>query len=159
MVILLLGGNRGNTGHVLREAHKLIEQCVGGVRKYSAIYKSPPWGFEDTQWFLNQVLFVETSLTVREVLEKTQQIEQEMGRQKKTTTQYEGRLVDIDILFYDEVIVSSPDLTVPHPRLHLRRFTLVPLQELAPEMIHPVLNKSITSLLELCPDTSEVIKV
>ncbi|WP_291856608.1 2-amino-4-hydroxy-6-hydroxymethyldihydropteridine diphosphokinase [Marinilabilia sp.] len=158
-VILLLGGNRGDTEQILRKAQILVEQHVGPVCSSSGLYKSPPWGFEDTQWFLNQVVFVETSFTVREVLARTQRIEQELGRKKKTTTHYEGRPVDIDILFYDEVIVSSPELTVPHPRLHLRRFTLVPLFELAPGMIHPVLKESITTLLETCPDKGEVIKI
>lgn len=158
-VILLLGGNRGETEKVFQQASVLIEQQIGLIQQFSSMYKSPPWGFEDDQWFLNQVIFVETALTAGSVLEKSQQIERAMGRKKKTTTHYEGRLLDIDILFYDDVILSSQKLTIPHERLHLRRFTLLPLHELAPGLIHPLRNKSITELLNECPDESEVIKL
>ncbi|PRZ01661.1 2-amino-4-hydroxy-6-hydroxymethyldihydropteridine diphosphokinase [Marinilabilia salmonicolor] len=158
-VILLLGGNRGNTENVFKQALALLEQRIGLVQRCSSLYKSPPWGFEDDQWFLNQVVFVETRLEPQAVLVETQQIERDMGRKKKTTTHYEGRLLDIDILFYDHIVISSPLLTVPHERLHLRRFTLLPLQELAPDFIHPGMNKSIATLLNECRDESEVIKL
>ncbi|WP_010664881.1 2-amino-4-hydroxy-6-hydroxymethyldihydropteridine diphosphokinase [Marinilabilia salmonicolor] len=158
-VILLLGGNRGETEKVFQQAIGLIEQQIGLIQRISSMYKSPPWGFEDEQWFLNQVIFVETTLAAGSVLEKTQQIERDMGRKKKTTTHYEGRLLDIDILFYDNVIISSPNLTIPHERIHLRRFTLLPLHELTPGFIHPVMNKSIAELLKECPDESEVKKL
>lgn len=158
-VTLLLGGNRGETADIIKQTIGLIDKRVGIVKNYSSVYKSPPWGFDDSQWFLNQVVRVETSLDPHEVLENTQAIEKEMGRQKKTVNHYEGRSMDIDILFFDDAIFSFPDLIVPHPRLHLRRFTLVPLAELMPEWIHPQLNKSIRMLLAECSDRNDVIRL
>jgi 2-amino-4-hydroxy-6-hydroxymethyldihydropteridine diphosphokinase len=158
-VILLLGGNRGDTDKILKQTIVLIENRVGKVKNRSSVYKSPPWGFEDSQWFLNQVVFVESSFSPRSVMKKCQQIEKELGRKKKTTTQYEGRPMDIDILFYNDAIISFPDLIIPHPRLHQRRFTLVPLVEMVPEKIHPHLNKSFRTLLEECSDKNDVIKL
>ncbi len=158
-VFFLLGGNRGDTQQIFREAVKKLAEEVGVVKLTSSLYQSPPWGFEDSQWFLNQVVFVETKLSPLQVLNITQQIEKTMGRKKKTTTHYEGRLLDIDILFYEDKIIETKQLVVPHPRLHLRRFTLVPLYELAPDLIHPVLKKSIRMLLSECPDQGEVTRV
>ena len=158
-VSLLLGGNRGDTEKIFYKALDFIEQRVGKILMSSSVYKSPPWGFEDSQWFLNQVLVVETSFTAREVLENTQLIEKKLGRKKKTTTHYEGRLIDIDILFFDDSVITEPDLEIPHPRLHQRRFTLVPLAEVIPELKHPQLNKNIRTLLEECPDNSDVLKL
>jgi len=158
-VYLLLGGNRGDTEKILSRASGLIEQRIGLIFSSSSVYKSSPWGFEDSQWFLNQVLVVETFFSAREVLENTQLIEKELGRKKKTTTHYEGRLIDIDILFFDNSVIDEPDLEIPHPRLHQRRFTLVPLAEVIPELKHPQLNKNIRTLLEECPDNSDVLKL
>lgn len=158
-VILLLGGNRGETANILKQTISLIENRVGMIQMCSSVYKSPPWGFEDSRWFLNQVVVVETLLSAHEVMTEGQKIEREMGRKKKTTTHYEGRPIDIDILFFDDAIISLPDLIVPHPRMHLRRFTLVPLAEIAPELVHPQQKKSIRTLLEECIDKSEVIKL
>jgi 2-amino-4-hydroxy-6-hydroxymethyldihydropteridine diphosphokinase len=158
-VILLLGGNRGDTEKILKQTIDKIDKNVGEVQRCSSVYKSPPWGFEDSQWFLNQVVVVETAFNAHEMLKNTQAIEKEMGRKKKTTTHYEGRPLDLDILFFDKAIISLPDLVIPHPRLHPRRFTLVPLAEIIPEWIHPQQNKSIRSLLEECSDKNDVIKL
>jgi 2-amino-4-hydroxy-6-hydroxymethyldihydropteridine diphosphokinase len=158
-VTLLLGGNQGDTQKILAQALGFIELRVGEIINCTSMYKSPPWGFEDSQWFLNQVVVVETSFDAHEVLENTQTIEKEMGRKKKTTTHYEARPLDIDILFFDNLIISLPDLFIPHPRLHQRRFTLVPLVEVAPEKVHPQMNKRIRVLLEECSDKSEVVKL
>lgn len=155
-VTLLLGGNKGNVKEVFNLAVEAMRTMLGPVLEISRIYKSPPWGFEDPDWFLNQVVILDTGCTPFEVLNKTRQIEKQLGRKKKTTLNYESRLIDIDVLFYSEEVVESSELQIPHPRLHLRRFTLEPLNELMPDFKHPVLKKNIKTLLQECPDKSEV---
>ncbi len=157
--ILLLGGNDVNTRTLIKQALLQIEQGVGEIIGYSSLYQSPPWGFDHENWFLNQVLVVQSLLSPLDLLDKTQQIERQLGRKKKTTTHYEGRPIDIDILFMGNQIHRLPRLEVPHPRLHLRRFTLVPLCELEAAFVHPVLGRTLLELLESCPDKSEVQKV
>ncbi|PWE00412.1 2-amino-4-hydroxy-6-hydroxymethyldihydropteridine diphosphokinase [Marinilabilia rubra] len=155
-VVLLLGGNQEKTREVFDMSIEVIRKEVGSVIELSGVYKSPPWGFDDPNWFFNQVLIVETTSSPFEVLRKTQQIEKQMGRKKKTTLHYEGRLIDIDILFFGDEVVATSDLQIPHPRLHLRRFTLEPLNELMPDYLHPVFKTRVDVLLEQCPDNSKV---
>lgn len=155
-VILLLGGNEGNVEKAFSLAVEAVRGTLGPVLEISRIYKSPPWGFDDPNWFLNQVVILDTACSPYEVLNKTRQIEKQLGRKKKTTLNYESRLIDIDVLFYAEEVVESSELQIPHPRLHLRRFTLEPLNELIPDFEHPVLKKNIKTLLQECPDKSKV---
>lgn len=157
--VLLLGGNSENSGLLLEHAGALLQEEAGSISARSALYKSPPWGFEHERWFMNQVLVLNSRLAPLELLEKAEEIEQRLGRNKKTRDGYEARPIDIDILFIDRTIINSPRLTVPHPRLHLRRFTLEPLNELMPDYIHPVFNKTVSALLEACPDQSEVQRI
>ncbi|MFO8000832.1 MAG: 2-amino-4-hydroxy-6-hydroxymethyldihydropteridine diphosphokinase [Marinilabilia sp.] len=158
-IFLLLGGNEEGTGRAFDKATGMLSATVGVVVSLSSRYTSPPWGFEHPHWFLNQVVRMQTKLSPRELLLTTQAIEKQLGRASKTMDHYEGRLIDIDILFVDGRIINFSELTVPHPRLHLRRFTLLPLNELSPGLVHPQLNKTVEELLRVCPDRSEVRKV
>ncbi len=153
---LLLGGNENHTAHLFKSAAEMIMCRVGAIIGQSSFYESPPWGFEHEHWFLNQMLLVENQLKPLALLSQIQEIEKILGRQKKSTHQYEARPIDIDILFIDTGTVDLPQLTVPHPLLHLRRFTLVPLCEVMPDFVHPVINKTMRELLKICPDKSEV---
>ncbi|MGQ1889301.1 2-amino-4-hydroxy-6-hydroxymethyldihydropteridine diphosphokinase [Thermophagus sp. OGC60D27] len=158
-VVLLVGGNQSGTREALQKALQAIDEEIGKVVYLSGLYTSPPWGFQHPNWFLNQALEIESTLRPQEILKKTQNIEKQLGRKKKTTTHYEGRLIDIDILFVENEIINCPELQIPHPRLHLRRFALLPLCEWMSEFIHPLLKKSILTLLFECPDSGEVRKL
>ncbi|MEI6823001.1 MAG: 2-amino-4-hydroxy-6-hydroxymethyldihydropteridine diphosphokinase [Bacteroidota bacterium] len=153
---LLLGGNIGDTKAILKDAIKVIESSSGIVLKKSSVYKSEAWGFKSEQAFLNQVILLQTKLSPEVLLHTILSIEQQMGRERDTNEGYSSRLIDIDILFYDNLIINQESLTVPHPLLHKRRFTLLPLNEIAKDYIHPILNKSINELLLECPDDSIV---
>lgn len=152
---LLLGANLGDRAATLRRATDLIAARLGPVVRQSGLYETAPWGITDQPAFLNQVLVVETTLEPEAVLEKTQAIEQALGRVRHE--QWGARTIDIDILYYDSLILQTHRLTIPHPFLHQRRFTLVPLAEIAPDFVHPVLKKTTVELLADCEDTGEVI--
>ncbi|TLX76895.1 2-amino-4-hydroxy-6-hydroxymethyldihydropteridine diphosphokinase [Labilibacter sediminis] len=151
-IILLIGGNEGNTHEYIAKAKAFIEKKIGKIVKESSIVESEPWGFEHAQNFLNQVIEVESSLTPHETLKNGQEIEKTLGRKAKTTTGYEGRPMDIDILFYDNLEISEEDLTIPHPRMHERKFTMVPLAEKWNNYIHPTFRKTMKQLLDECND-------
>ena len=130
-----------------------IKQTIK-ILRVSSIYETTPWGLEDQPVFLNCVLEVETRLTPSAVLELAKRVEDILGRQPGT--RYGPRLIDVDILFYGKVVVEQPDLQIPHPRLHLRAFALVPLAELVPEFIHPDLNGSVAQLAREVDDRDGV---
>ena len=153
-VYLLLGGNLGDRILYLQQARGSINRQVGTLTRSSKVYETAAWGKTDQPNFLNQVLEVHTELTPEEVLQSVNAIEQELGRVRQE--HWGARVIDIDILFYNSLVLQTQRLTIPHPQLHLRRFTLLPLAELAPELVHPVLGKSITQLLQECPDELEV---
>ncbi|MBP3553531.1 MAG: 2-amino-4-hydroxy-6-hydroxymethyldihydropteridine diphosphokinase [Bacteroidaceae bacterium] len=147
LVYLSLGTNLGNKEENLRTAMTLIEEQVGTITSQSALYASAPWGFDSENTFLNNAISVETSLTPEELLSTTQRIEHTLGRTHKSVDrQYSDRLIDIDILLYDDVVMHTPSLTLPHPLMHRRLFVLEPLSEIAPTMIHPLLQKEIATL-------------
>lgn len=154
-VFLLLGSNLGDRLQVVQAATKLIREGVGEIRAASSIYETAPWGVLDQPVFLNQVLSVETSLVPEEVLRVILNIEQELGRVRHE--RWGARVIDIDMLYFEDIVLDSARLTLPHPRLHERRFTLVPLNEIAPDFIHPVLKRNTTDLLAACTDPGEVI--
>lgn len=153
---LLTGGNMGDRLSNLQLAYERVEKQVGTIIKKSGVYETEAWGKTDQSSFLNQVLLVSTSLSPDELLQTLLAIEQEMGR--KRIEKMGPRIIDIDILFYNSYIISSPTLTVPHPQIANRRFVLTPLNEIAPRFVHPVLKKTITQLLQICPDKLEVKK-
>ena len=147
LVYLSLGTNLGNKEENLRTAMTLIEEQVGTITSQSALYASAPWGFDSENTFLNNAISVGTSLTPEELLSTTQRIEHTLGRTHKSVDgQYSDRLIDIDILLYDDVVMHTPSLILPHPLMHRRLFVLEPLSEIAPTMIHPLLQKEIATL-------------
>jgi len=157
-IFLGLGTNLGDREHNLREAIIKIEEQIGRVVNSSAVYESAPWGFDSEEDFLNMVVSVETEQNPSEVMKKIVIIESMLGRERNQD-RYSSRIIDIDILFYDDLVLKEDGLKIPHRLIHERKFVLVPLCELAPEMIHPVLAKSMKVLLEECRDRSKVVKV
>ena len=148
-VYLLIGGNVGNRLQNLRHAIGHLSDWGTAIQQ-SAVYETEAWGKTDQEPFLNQALELNTSLTAQVLMGTILKIEEEMGR--KRTEKYGPRIIDIDILFYNDVIIHEPHLTIPHPEIQNRRFVLVPMQEIAPLLVHPLLNKTIQQLLEECPD-------
>ena len=153
-VYLLLGSNLGDRLQVMRTASELIDMQIGSIVSASSIYETAPWGVLDQPSFLNQVLEVETEMAPEEVLRIILDIEHELGRVRYE--RWGARVIDIDILYFGNLMLDTARLTIPHPRLHERRFTLAPLAEIAPNFIHPVLNKSTEQLMAECTDTSVV---
>ena len=152
---LLLGGNLGDKKQVFEETTRLLNEQLGKITQQSHIYETEPWGFESSDLFWNQALELSVSISAEEVLDRTQQIEQQLGRTRKAN-QYDSRIIDIDILFYGDQVISLENLNIPHPRIQERKFVLVPLNEIAPDLQHPVLQKSIAQLLLECPDQLRV---
>lgn len=151
---LLMGGNMGDTLYSLRQATELLHKECGTIVQKSAVYETAPWGKADQQKFLNQAILLETALSAKELIHHILQIEKKMGRER--FEKYGPRLIDIDILFFNDEIIQDTFLTIPHPALQYRRFALIPLAEIAPGMLHPVLHKTINELLINCPDHLEV---
>lgn len=128
---LSLGTNLGNKEENILEAYRRIEECVGAIIRRSSFYRSEPWGFESENEFVNTVICCETCLTPHEVLSATQQIEHEMGRTVKSINgEYHDRIIDIDILLYNDLSINEPNLTIPHPLMHERDFVMIPLKEI-----------------------------
>ena len=148
---LLLGSNEGNRLEILNRALQAIRHKTGKILLASSVYESEPWGFEADKYFLNLAVQVETKLPAGTMLQKIQEIEKGLGRVRNSKG-YASRSIDIDILFFDDDIVDKPNLQIPHPRIHGRRFTLIPLNEICPEKMHPVFGKTISELLTECFD-------
>jgi 2-amino-4-hydroxy-6-hydroxymethyldihydropteridine diphosphokinase len=143
-VFLLLGSNLGNRPLLLQTAIAEIAKRVGPVLDKSALYETQSWGKTGEPDYLNQVVFLKTELSANNVLKEILEIEVGMGR--KRYEKWGSRLIDIDILFYNDEIIKQNGLEIPHPQLHNRRFTLEPLAEIAPDWVHPILNKTISGL-------------
>ena len=156
MIFLLLGSNIEPREEYLAKAEKKITGSIGNLVKRSKIYESEPNGFNADQHFLNRILILSSKLSGIEALNQILIIEQELGR-KRSNGGYSSRTIDIDILYMNKEIIKTNVLTVPHPRLHERNFTLIPLTEIAPDFIHPILNLDSKKLLEVCSDNSEVV--
>ena len=154
---LLIGGNLGNRKENLLTAISLINEQCGPLTKSSSIYETEAWGKTDQPSFLNQALEISTSLNARQLMRTILKIEKEMGRVRKE--KLGPRIIDIDILLFDNEIHDLRFLKVPHPEMQNRRFVLVPIAEIDPTLQHPVLKKTIAELLEECPDNLEVRKI
>ena len=151
---LLTGGNIGQREEHMARAQALVAARCGTVTQASALYETAAWGKTDQAPFLNQALELETILTPLELLDHVLAIEQEIGRIREE--KYGPRIIDIDILLYAGHILHDCRLTLPHPQLPNRRFALAPLAEIAPELVHPSFGKTISQLLDACPDPLEV---
>lgn len=146
---LCLGSNIGDKVGYLQQAVKLLtETRLVTVVRSSALYETEPWGNKNLDWFINAVIEVKTKLTPRELLELCKNTEIRMGREKSSSINYEARKIDIDILFYGDLIVNEPDLKIPHEHLHERAFAIVPLLELIPDYEHPKFKKTLLELHE-----------
>ncbi|MCC6600877.1 MAG: 2-amino-4-hydroxy-6-hydroxymethyldihydropteridine diphosphokinase [Crocinitomicaceae bacterium] len=152
-----MGANLGEREANIEEASLFITFNMGDITGKSSIYESSAWGMENSPEFLNQVLKISTKLSPKELISEIAELEVFFGRER-SPSKYLDREMDVDILFYDDEIIDGEKIQVPHPRLHLRRFVLEPMAELAPEMIHPVIKKTMQQLLNECEDKNEVRK-
>ena len=155
-VTLLLGSNLGNLFSHLETALQMIGEEIGKITLRSSVYETEPWGNTKQDFFLNQVVVVESHLEAGKIMELIIFMEKKMGRER--SEKWGPRIIDIDILFFNEEIISTEKLTVPHPNLHQRKFTLIPLNEIMPGFIHPVLKKTVSDLLNNLEDQLEVKK-
>ena len=154
--VLLIGGNLGDRHACMERACEMICAAAGPVVAKSQLYETAPWGFESGDMFLNQALVVETELSPHELLDTLQGIEKALGRKRDVhaagTTEgeavYSSRTMDIDIIFYDDLVMESERLTIPHPLAHLRNFVLIPLKEIIPDFTHPVTGQKISEMYE-----------
>jgi 2-amino-4-hydroxy-6-hydroxymethyldihydropteridine diphosphokinase len=154
---ILIGGNVGDVMTSVERAIQLLNKECGNVVKVSSLYQTAPWGKTDQQNFLNQALLIETHFKAPDLMHHILQIEERLGRQR--IEKYGPRIIDIDILLFNNAVIREAGLTIPHPSLHLRRFALVPLVEIAPDMVHPVFQSTIKELLLNCPDDLAVTRI
>ncbi|MDR0941412.1 MAG: 2-amino-4-hydroxy-6-hydroxymethyldihydropteridine diphosphokinase [Bacteroidales bacterium] len=145
--ILLLGANLGNEELLFAQVRTLCSQRIGTITAQSKLYTSKAWGFEHENLFYNQALVVLTSKTANETLAECLAIETELGRTRSQNNSYEARIIDIDIEYFNSDIINTSTLHVPHPLVHLREFALIPLCEIAPDFVHPILGKTQRELL------------
>ncbi len=153
-VYLLLGSNKGYRYKYLLLAKYYIQQVAGNISRQSSVYETEPWGTTHTSNYLNQIVVIQTPKTPFQLLKVLQKIEKNLGRKNKHLNA--ARTIDIDILFYNELIFHAKNLTIPHPRLHLRNFTLQPLLELDKSYTHPIYKKTIEELAKDCEDDMKV---
>ncbi len=154
---LLLGSNLGNRLATINQAVDKIQSTAGVVKCRSSVYETEPWGTDEPLPFLNLVIGIETTLNPIPLLESLMKIESELGR-KRDGIKNQPRTIDIDILLFGDLIMKTEYLTIPHERMHLRKFVLVPMSEIAPDLKHPVMNKSMRQLMDECKDSSWVRK-
>jgi 2-amino-4-hydroxy-6-hydroxymethyldihydropteridine diphosphokinase len=154
-IYVIIGGNLGNRVENLQRCREAIEDRIGAIVQASGIYETAAWGNEQDAAYLNQVLFIHTHLSAIETLSESLSIEQELGRIR--SEKWASRLIDIDMLFFNNHVIHTEQLIVPHPQLQHRRFVLVPLNEIAAGVIHPLLGKNIHDLLLSCNDPLRVI--
>ena len=155
MIILSIGTNIGDRQANIANAITALGQ-IGKVVTVSPIYTSEPWGFESENGFYNIALILETSLSPLDLLYATQQIERDLGRTAKTTTSYTDRIIDIDIIDYNNQTIDTQTLTLPHKLMHKRNFVLYPLADIAPDWQHPILKLTATELKNASADTSVI---
>lgn len=155
--ILLIGGNLGKREHYLEQARNLIAEKAGEIIATSSIFESEPWGFQDNNLFLNQALKISTLLSPQQLILTLLEIEQLIGRTRNG--QISSRVIDIDILFYGNQKINTNSLTIPHPRISQRLFTLLPLSEITGNQILPVLNKTARELINTCIDETKIYRL
>ncbi len=155
-VYLLTGGNLGDRAVSLHQSADAIAAKAGAIVARSSIYETAAWGGIPQPDYLNQVLELQTERSPEALLQIILQIETTMGR--KRSVKYGPRIIDIDILLFNDLVFQSTLLTIPHPQMHLRRFVMEPMAEIAPQLIHPALHQTMLQLLEVCPDSLDVKK-
>ncbi len=156
IVYLLLGSNMDGRLSLLRQAREAVSLQLGRITLESSVYESEPWGFNADQQFLNQVIRIETLYAPRDLLARILRIESGLGRKRNSASGYSSRPIDIDILFYNDEIITEENLIIPHPGIPDRMFTLLPLSELDGAFIHPGNRKSINELIHECRDSLSV---
>ena len=155
-IIIALGSNKGNKFENLQEGLMFMHQTLGTIKKISKVYKSPAVGFEGDE-FLNACVKLTTQLKPKKILKHLLEIETKLGRVRTEGKDYESRTLDLDLLFYDNQVIKTETLQVPHPRLQERKFVLMPLQDIDSKWEHPVLKKTMAELLETCADDTQVL--
>ena len=154
-VYIQLGSNIGERKSFITKSMHKVEDDIGKIITASSIFETTAWGNENQNNFLNSVIEIKTPFDALNVLQKSQEIENNLGR--KRSDKWGKRTIDIDILFYNNKIINTKELTVPHPLIQKRKFVLVPLSEIAPNYMHPILKKNISTLLSECKDTQKVL--
>ncbi len=157
MIYLLLGANLGNRNDTINKAIALITKQIGQFFVKSSFYETAPWGKIDQAPFLNIALGIVSEQTPHQLLANLQAIEKQLGRVRNE--HWGARTIDIDIILFDSVVVSSPNLQIPHPLMQDRRFVLEPLAAIAPLFVHPILHKTVSQLLDQCADNKQVIEL
>ncbi len=150
-IFLLLGTNLGDRKQNLRNAKKAIDKEIGQIISSSKIYETEAWGEEEQPKYLNQVIEIKTKKSPFDILHKTLEIETQLGR--KRFQKWESRIIDIDILFYHDEFIHTPELTIPHPQIKNRLFTLIPLNDLVGDLHFPGENETVSAVLKKCPDS------
>ncbi|MEO6453098.1 MAG: 2-amino-4-hydroxy-6-hydroxymethyldihydropteridine diphosphokinase [Ginsengibacter sp.] len=153
-VYLLIGGNMGDRMSNIDAAVNFLDQEIGNVIIRSSIYETDAWGNTNQPNFLNQVILIETPIGAAECMQQIFSIENKMGRIRAEKN--DPRIIDIDILFFNDEIINEPHLTIPHPQIQNRRFVLIPMNEVSPHLVHPVFNQTISKILSVCQDELEV---
>lgn len=157
-VVLSLGSNIGNRLENIQNCIQLIHENIGLVLRVSKLYESPAWGFESDA-FYNCALLIHTSFSAEKILKKIAIIEKELGRVRKKTESYEARIIDVDIIMIEDLVIQSEHLIIPHPQMQNRKFVLLPMLDLKIENYHPILHQSIDHLFKNCNDSSECVVV
>lgn len=156
--VFSLGSNIGDKQEYINQAISSVDKIIGQIIARSSFYVSQPWGFQEQDDFINAAIIIETELSIPQIKESIKAIEESMDR-PKVRKKWSSRTLDLDLIFYGMEIYNTQDFQVPHRFMHLRNFVLLPLNEICPEYIHPVFQKSVQTLLKNCPDESMVSKI